>query len=147
MRSVVFLLLLLPLALSAQKPDTAECQSCAVNKKMIRCDYYVAGKAVKEKQSECENYARYLDRDGTHANAAWYYLLAGHPNEALRAARKAMAEGQTYAAEYAVFALRILGQGTDADRLQQQYADLIRKAGRFEQDRKILAKLYPPNLL
>jgi len=147
MRHVVLLLLIESLALSAQNPHPAECQSCVVNKNMIRCDYYVARKAVKGKQSECEIYARYLDRDGTHANAAWYYLLAGRPKKALAAAQSAIAEGQTYAAEYAVFALRILGRRAEADSLLKRYADWIRKAGRYEQDRKTLAKLYPQKRL
>ena len=110
---------------------------------MIRCDYYVARRAVKEKQNECEIYARYLDRDGTHAKAAWYYLLAGRPEAALTAARRAMEAGQAYAAEYAVFALQILGRGSEADSLMNRYGDLIRSVGSFGQNRKTLTKLYP----
>ena len=143
MRSVLLFLLLSPLALLAQTPKSEGCQSCAVNKKMIRCDYYVARRGLKEKRSECESYARYLDHDGTHANAAWYYLLAGRPEEALTAARKAMEAGQAYAAEYAIFALRILEREPEAQKLLKRYADLIRTVGRFEQDRRILTRLYP----
>jgi len=144
---VLFSLLLLPPSLSAQKPSAAECQSCAVNKKMIRCDYYVARKAVKEKQGECEIYARYLDRDGTRARAAWYYLLAGRPAEALTAARQAMDAGHDYAVEYAIFALWILKKDSKAERLLKEHADLLRSVGYFEEDRRILAKLYPKSAL
>ena len=93
---------------------------------MIRCDYYVARRGLKDKRHECEVYARYLDHNGTRAKAAWYYLLADRPAEALNAAREAMKAGHDYAAEYAIFALWILKKTPEADRLLKRYADLIR---------------------
>ena len=108
------------------------------------CDYHVAKRHDRSYQKSCLDYAHYVDIDGAHAKAAWYYLLGGQAEQALKAARKALAQGQNYAAEYAWLALMIQGERQEAGRVMKRYrSTLDAMAKAFDQDLTLIKVLYP----
>jgi hypothetical protein len=108
------------------------------------CDYHVAKCHDRSYQASCLDYAHYVDIDGAHAKAAWYYLLGGQPERALKAARKALAQGQSYAAEYAWLALMIQGKRQEADRVMKRYRPTLYAMPKaFDQDLMLTKILYP----
>ncbi|WP_042203758.1 hypothetical protein [Nitratifractor salsuginis] len=108
------------------------------------CDYHVGKLHNRSYQPSCLDYARYVDIDGAHAKAAWYYLLGNRPDMALRAARKALGEGQSYAAEYAWFALVIEGKAEETAKLMKHHLPTIRAIGKgFTRDLDLMKTLYP----
>ncbi len=128
---------------SLQAADrNVSCRGCAAGKLMLQCDVYVARQGDLSKRSYCEEYARVVDLDGASAKAAWYYLLADKPEEALQAAEKALRVGQDFAREYVAYALLMLGREQEAAEAMKKF---LGKAGDpyWKRDEGILRKLYP----
>ncbi|BBG66351.1 hypothetical protein NNO_1648 [Hydrogenimonas sp.] len=126
--------------LSAGEPN---CSGCDTAKLMLQCEYYVKIKGDLSKKSFCEEYADAVDNDGSHAKAAWYYLLGGKPDRALPAAKLAIDEGQIYAAEYAAEASLFFNEYKAA----KTYIKMLRKSGmepqNFRKNLELLKKIYP----
>ena len=122
------------------------CRGCAAGKLMLQCDVYVAEAGHREKRSLCEKYAEIVDIDGASAKAAWYYLLAGKPEKALKAANRALKIGQNYAYEYAAYALLLLGKKEEARKAMKTFITKVGKLGGesyFQKDFKTIKRLYP----
>ena len=119
------------------------CRGCASGKLMLQCDYYLVKEGKMDKRSACEEYAKIVDVDGASAKAAWYYLLAGKPEKAYDAARRAIDLGQVYANEYMAYALLIQGKDADAKKAMQLFHSAVKENSFFKTDMKILHKLYP----
>ena len=124
-------------------PDAMAGCGCGKGKSMLQCDYYVARLGDKSRQGVCEAYAKVVDTDGAFAQAAWYYLLAGQPEKARRAARRALKQGQTYAAGYLAEALVVLGKSEEARRYRDIFEKTVPKHAYFAKEIGILKKLYP----
>ncbi|WP_457608582.1 hypothetical protein [Nitratifractor sp.] len=146
MPSIRFLLpilpLLLPLSLSAADTDPS-CRGCGAGKLMLQCDVYVARQGDLSRQPLCERYARIVDIDGASAKASWYYLLAGKPAEALRAADRAIELGQSFAYEYAAFARLLLGQEGKAEAAMRTFLTKVPDPSYVRRDLKSLKRVYP----
>ncbi len=120
-----------------------ECSGCGTSKLMVQCDYYVVRRGDLSKSGFCENYAKALDAPGTHAKAAWYYLLGQKPQMAQRSAIAAIEEGQIYAAEYAAEASVIFHEYKAAKKYMKMLPkDFLKSAG-FKKDLEILGNIYP----
>ncbi len=120
-----------------------ECSGCDLNRLMLQCDYYVKLKGDPSKSGFCEKYAEALDNPGTHAKAAWYYLLGLKPQKAQRSAIAAIEEGQTYAAEYAAEASLIFNEYEAAKKYMKMLPKDFSKGAEFKKDIEILKLLYP----
>jgi hypothetical protein len=146
-KTVLHLSLLLLFSLQsilAADPASRSCPTCSAVKSSMLCDYHVGKRHDRSYQPSCLAYARYVDIDGAHAKAAWYYLLGNRPDLALSAARHALAEGQSYAADYAWFALAIEGKAEEAVTLLKRYLPTFRAIGKgFTQDLLLMKTLYP----
>ena len=119
------------------------CRGCAAGKLMLQCDVYVARAGKLEKQPLCEEYAKIVDIDGASAKAAWYYLLAGKPGKALNAAERALEIGQSYANEYAAYALLLLGKKEEAQKTMKAFATKVGGEGYLQKDLDSLKRIYP----
>ncbi|WP_456429267.1 hypothetical protein [Nitratifractor sp.] len=118
------------------------CRGCAAGKLMVQCDIYVLRQGDLTKRNYCEEYAKIVDLDGASAKAAWYYLLAGKPEQALNAAQRALRIGQDFAGEYAAYALLLLGRKQEAREAMKRFSR--KAAGSYwKKDEAILRKLYP----
>ena len=119
------------------------CKGCAAGKLMLQCDYYVARGGDLSKRHYCEAYAKVVNLDGASAKAAWYYLLAGRPDAAYDAAKRAMDTGQHFAALYAALAEAMAGRKEAAAQLYKRFIEWVPDHG-YARDRiATLAKLYP----
>jgi len=119
------------------------CRGCSAGKLMLRCDYYVAKLGDLSQRDSCADYARVVDIDGASAKAAWYWLLAGEPQKALDAARRAVEQGQTFAAGYAAQALTILGRDQEASAYLGRFRAAVASRDYFSRELRTLARLYP----
>ena len=141
-KAILLTLLAVPLTLSSAN-SVDGCRGCSAGRQMVQCDYYVGRRGEAEKQPLCEAYARYIDVDGMSAKAAWYYLLAGKPEEALKAAERALKIGQNFAGEYAAFALLIRGKKKEARKAMADFVSKVGKPDYLEKDIAVLQRLYP----
>lgn len=119
------------------------CHGCSAGKLMLQCDYYVARKGDLSHRDDCAAYAEAVDVDGASAKAAWYYLLAGRPHQALDAARRALAVGQTFAAGYAAQAEMVLGYPRRALHFMAQFHEKVKDDTYFKKELITLRRLYP----
>lgn len=128
-----FIWLILPLWLLG-----APCTKCSLNKAQMKCEYYVAQKALKSKVGFCKEYADYLAQTKVYGKAAWYYLLGLKPQEAVASAKEALKLGESYAKEYMAFGYWLLGKKTEAKDALKGFLpnDLTKK------DKKVIERLY-----
>jgi len=119
------------------------CRGCASGKLMLQCDYYVVKQGKMEMRSACEKYAEIVDVDGASAKAAWYYLLAGKPDKAQSAAKRAVDLGQVYANEYLAYALLVKGGEDEAKAVMKKFRNGVEQRSFVKRDIEALAKLYP----
>ena len=119
------------------------CSGCSAGKLMLQCDYYVKQRGDVSKSGFCEQYADAIDSDGTHAKAAWYYLLGQKPEKAQRSAIAALEEGQTYAAEYAAEASVIFREYEAARKYMKMLPKDFSKKEHFRKNIELLSRIYP----
>jgi tetratricopeptide (TPR) repeat protein len=112
-------------------------------KLLLQCDYYVLRKGDLSKREACEKYAESVDIDGASAKAAWYYLAAGKPEKALKAARKAISVGHRFAEGYAAQALAIMGDKPGAEAAFARFRQAVPDHGYFADEVAVLRRLYP----
>ncbi len=136
-------LIFIALFVCAAAAEESGCSGCGAGKLMLQCDYYVVKNGDLDKTDLCREYADAVDNDGAHAKAARYYLLGREPQKALRAALRAIEEGQTYAAQYAAEASLIFNEFKAAGK----YMSMLKKSGiepwSLEKDLLALKKIYP----
>ncbi|WP_457597357.1 hypothetical protein [Hydrogenimonas sp.] len=123
--------------------DGPQCRGCAAGKLMLQCDYYVVRGGDLAKRHFCEEYAKVVDIDGASAKAAWYWLLAGKPEKALDAAKRAMAAGQTFAAGYAAQASVMLKKPREAKSYLEKFRAIGTDRSYFRDEVAKLRRLYP----
>jgi len=121
----------------------ASCRGCGAGKLMLQCDYYVVRRGETDKRHFCVEYAQIVDVDGASAKAAWYYLLGGAPEKALDAAKRALDQGQTFAAGYVAEALSALGKSEEAKSYAERFRKVVKKREYFVKEVETLKKLYP----
>ncbi len=139
-------MILLPLligTLSLHAEIDPSCRGCGSGKLMLQCDYYVVKQGRMEMRSACEEYAKIVDVDGASAKAAWYYLLAGKPDKAQSAAKRAVDLGQVFANEYLAYALLVKGREDEAKAVMKKFRNGVEQRSFVKRDIEALAKLYP----
>ncbi len=121
--------------------DTAK--GCSACKLLLSCDYYVARKHDLSKRNLCEAYAQSVDIDGSRAKAAWYWLLAGKPEKAFDSAKRAIEQGQNFAAAYAAMASAIAGKKAEALEYWKRFRKSVSKRNYVQKEIETLKALYP----
>ena len=118
-------------------------KGCSACKMLLSCDYYVAHKHDLGKRNLCEAYAQSVDIDGSRAKAAWYWLLAGKPQKALDSAKRAMEQGQRFAAAYAAMAAAILGKTGEMLEEWKKFRESVLEREYVRRELETLKALYP----
>ena len=118
-------------------------KGCSACKLVLSCDYYVARNHDLSKRYLCEAYAQNVDIDGSRAKAAWYWLLAGEPAKALASAKRAMEQGQSFAAAYAAMASAILGKTDEAAEEWKKFRESVAQREYVRKELETVEALYP----
>ena len=121
--------------------DTAK--GCSACKLLLSCEYYVARKHDLSRRNLCEEYAKNVDIDGSRAKAAWYWLLAGKPQKARASAKRAMEQGQSFAAAYAAMASAILGETGEALEEWKKFRESVPQREYVRKELETVKALYP----
>ena len=135
------ILLILALLGSASAVDLSKCDKCSISKEYMKCGYYVEQKADLSKQEACMIYAQSMEEGNNNGRAAWYYLVGGDFQAAIRTGENALKVGEKFAAEHIAQAYILQGNdekakeyfamlghnSPDADLMVQKHFEILQK--------------------
>lgn len=113
------LLLIVVTISSSIAADLSKCDKCSISKEYMKCGYYVEQKADLSKQESCMIYAQSMEEGKNNGRAAWYYLVGGDFQAAIRSGENALKVGEKFAAEHIAEAYMLEG---DNDKAQKYFA-------------------------
>ena len=136
---LLFLLTLMTFGAEAEKCDT-----CAANKEYAKCGYYVEMKGDLSKQDSCLIFAESIFEGNNFSRAAWYFLLGGDFDNAIKAGEKSLEAKEYFVAESIAEAYILKGDQENA----KKYFKLLKKrvppeALFLKKHFEILERIYP----
>ena len=128
---------------SASALDVLKCDNCSISKEYIKCSIYVETRGDKSKQESCQIYAESLYMANSEARAAWFFLLSGDFDKAIKAGEKGLAVKEFYVAEQIAEAYLLKGDEENAKKYIKILQEHIHGSIFVTKNIKVLARLYP----